>query len=196
MKFIPAVAVWGLVTTSFSPFANVFFAVHIRMPLHQVGTVFSISQLVQVGAVLCVPLVFRRWGLTKGILIAQLATSFCFVLLATSTRSFFCSAVYIALTAFQWMNEPGLYSLLMNIVPEDQRGGASASMSFTLSCAQLVAAALAGWGFTHLGYPAVLSAIAVAAVAAGLLLRRIPVHVADTAPTLEQPGPDVPLTQE
>jgi MFS family permease len=174
MRFIPAVAIWGLVTTSFSPFANVFFAVHLKMPLHQVGAVFSISQLIQVIGVLCVPLIFRRWGLTQGILFTQLATSACFLALAASRLSLVSASVYVALTASQWMNEPGIYSLLMKIVPEEQRGGAAASMSFTLGCAQLVSAALAGWGFTRFGYPVVLSTIAAIAVVAAVLFRTIP----------------------
>lgn len=41
--------------------------------------------------------------------------------------------VYIGFTAFQYMNEPGTYSLLMNGVAEDERGGAAASNSLVIS---------------------------------------------------------------
>jgi MFS family permease len=169
VRFLPAVAAWGLVAGSFSPFANVFFAVHLHLPLRQIGAVFSISQVAQVAAVLCAPLIFRKWGVLPSIVSAQFATATCFVLLAVGTRSAFACCVYVALTAFQWMNEPGIYSLLMKIVPEDQRSNASASMSFALSLAQLVAAGSAGWAFTHLGYPVVLSLIALVAIIAAAL---------------------------
>jgi MFS family permease len=181
MRFLPAVLVWGLVTGSFSPLANVFFAVHLRLPLRQIGTVFSISQLCQVAAVLCAPLVLRRWGVIAGIISAQLATSLCFALLALSSRPALASGVYVALTAFQWMNEPALYTMLMSIVPEEQRGGASASMSLAVSFSQLVAAATAGWAFTTFGYPPVLGTIAFVAMIAAALFGTIPRVGAATA---------------
>ncbi len=174
MRFLPAVALWGLVTGSFSPFANVYLSVHMRLPLQKIGTVFSISQLVQVGAVLCAPLVFRRLGVIGGIISAQFATSLCFVLLALSNRPLIASSVYVALMAFQYMNEPGLYSLLMRMAPEEQRSGASASMSFVLSSMQLVAAASAGWAFKNFGYPVVLGTIAILPLIAAGMFRKLP----------------------
>jgi MFS family permease len=97
-RFLPAVATWGLVTGSFSPFANVFLAVHLRLPLHNVGTLFSLSQLFQVASVLCAPILFRKLGISRGIFAAQIATACCFLVLALSTRSIPASIAYIALT--------------------------------------------------------------------------------------------------
>lgn len=196
-RFLPAVALWGLVTGSFTPFANVYLAVHLRLPLHKVGTIFSISQLAQVGAVLCAPFVFRLYGLKAGIISAQFATSMCFVFLAMSNRPVIAASVYIALTAFQWMNEPGLYSLLIRIVPEEQRGGASASMSFALSSTQLLAAASAGWAFAHLGYPLVLSTIAlIATIAAGTFRSVRLVDASPAPPCLAETGRDTSATEQ
>ncbi len=174
LRFLPAVGLWGIVSGSFSPFANVFFAAHLHVPLQRIGTIFSISQLAQVAAVLCAPLIFRRWGVIAGIVSAQAATAACFVLLAASSQSQFAASFYIVLTAAQWMNEPGIYSMLMGLVPEEHRGGASASMSFTLSCSQLIAAAIAGWAFKNVGYPPTLCAIAVVAVVAAGMFASLP----------------------
>jgi len=182
-RFLPAAALWGLVAGSFSPFANVFFAVHVHLPLRQIGNIFSVSQLVQVGAVLCAPLIFRWLGVKNGIVTAQFATALCFVVLALSSRSIVSSSVYVALTAFQWMNEPGLYTMLMSIVPEEQRGGASASMTFSISGAQLVAATAAGWAYTRFGYPAVLVVIALIAIVAAGLFGAVPQRRMTTAQT-------------
>ena len=174
LRFLLAVALWGIVTGSFSPFANVFFAAHFRMRLPQIGTVFSISQVAQVCAVLAAPLVLRRWGTAAGVALTQFATSLCFLILAASSHAAIAASVYVALTALQWMNEPGIYSMLMSIVPEKQRAGASASMSFTLSCSQLLAAASAGWAFKNFGYPPTLRAIAVVAIIAAAMFMLLP----------------------
>ena len=75
LRFLPAIAIWSLVTGSFGPFANVYFARHLQMPLAQIGLVFSVSQISQVAAVLLAPLVFRRFGLVTGIIYMQVATA-------------------------------------------------------------------------------------------------------------------------
>jgi len=172
-RVLPAVGIWGLVTGSFAPFGNVFLATHLHLPLHTVGTVFSVSQVCQVVAVLCAPLVFRRLGLSKGVFTMQLGTASCFITLALMAHPLGASMIYVALTGLQYMGEPGIYSLMMDIVPEDARGRASASMALVLGAAQLIAAAAAGWTFTNLGYPLGLGIIAMIAVAAGLLFRTV-----------------------
>jgi predicted MFS family arabinose efflux permease len=170
-RVLPAVAIWGLVAGSFFPFANVFLAVHLRLPLRSVGTVFSISQLCQVAAVLCAPLVLRRLGLSNGVFTMQIAVTACFILLALNSHPMAASITYVALTAAQYMGEPGIYSLMMNIVPEEARGQASASMALVMGAAQLIAAACAGWTFTNLGYPLAFGVIALIALCAGLLFK-------------------------
>ena len=47
LRFLPAMAVWSLVTGAFPPFAAVYFVHHLGLSLQRVGTVFSFSQLVQ-----------------------------------------------------------------------------------------------------------------------------------------------------
>jgi len=170
---LPAIGIWGLVTGSFAPFGNVFLATHVRLALHNVGTVFSLSQLCQVAAVLCAPLVFRRLGVPNGVFTMQMATASCFLLLAFTVHPIAAGAGYVALMGMQYMGEPGIYSMMMNVVPEEARGSASASMAVVLGAAQLIAASAAGWAFTDLGYPRTLGMIAVVAVTAGLIFRTV-----------------------
>lgn len=172
-RILPAIGIWGLVTGAFFPFGNVYLATHLRLPLHKVGTVFSLSQMCQVIAVLSAPLVFRRLGVSRGVFAMQLGTALCFVLLAVTTNAFAASAVYVALTGTQYMGEPGIYMMMMESVPEEQRGNASASMSMVLSIAQLIAAAGAGWTFTNLGYSRAFVIIAIVAITAGLLFKSV-----------------------
>ena len=177
-RILPAVGIWALVTGSFAPFGNVFLASRLHLPLHSVGTVFSISQLCQVAAVLCAPIVFRRLGVPNGVFTMQLATALCFMLLALTMQPLAASMMYVAVTGLQYMGEPGIYSMMMNVVPAEARGTASASIAMVVGASQLIAAAVAGWTFTNLGYPRALGIIAVIALIAGLLFRT----VADTQP--------------
>ncbi len=170
-RILPAIGIWGLVAGSFFPFANVYLAMHLSLPLHSVGTVFSLSQLCQVAAVLCAPMVFRRLGVSNGVFTMQMATASCFLILALTANPVAASMTYILLTGMQYMGEPGIYSMMMKIVPEESRGGASASMALVLGAAQLIAATCAGWTFTNLGYPRALGIIALVAMAAGLLFK-------------------------
>ena len=103
----------------------------------------------------------------------QMATCCCFLLLALITQPVAASMTYIALTAMQYMGEPGMYSMMMNVVPEESRAGASATMALTLGVVQLIAATTAGWTFTYLGYPRALGIIAVVALTAGLLFKSV-----------------------
>jgi MFS family permease len=103
----------------------------------------------------------------------QIAVAFCFMLLALNSHPVTASVTYVALTAAQYMGEPGIYSLMMNIVPEEARGQASASMALVLGAAQLIAAASAGWAFTNLGYPLALGIIALIALWAGFLFKTV-----------------------
>jgi predicted MFS family arabinose efflux permease len=170
-RILPAIGIWGLVAGAFFPFGNVFLAGHLGLPLHSVGTVFSLSQLCQVAAVLCAPLVLRRLGVSNGVFTMQIATASCFLILALTANPVAASMTYITLTGMQYMGEPGIYSMMMNIVPEESRGGASASMALVLGAAQLIAATCAGWTFTNLGYPRALGIIAFVALTAGLLFK-------------------------
>jgi Major Facilitator Superfamily len=169
LRFLPAIAVWSLVTGSFSPLANVYFVHYVRLSLPQIGTIFSLSQLVQVFAVLAAPFIFRRWGLVSGIVGMQCATALFLSSLAIFHSPLLAGGAYVGFTAVQYMNEPGTYSLLMNNVPAEQQAGASASSSLVIAAMEVIAAALAGEVFAKYGYPIGLNGIAMIAVAAAIL---------------------------
>jgi MFS family permease len=173
LRFLTAIAVWGLVTGSFSPFATVFFAQHLRMALPEIGNAFSISQVVQVAAVLVAPVLMRRFGLVGGIVSTQLVAASLLLALAVTAHPATAITAYVGFTAFQWMNEPGLYSLLMGLVSADERSGASSYNSFVMSASQALAATLAGGAFARYGYPFALRGIAVIALVAAMLFWRM-----------------------
>jgi predicted MFS family arabinose efflux permease len=155
VRFLLAIALWSMVDDSFSPFANVYFARYLQMSLPQIGLTFSLSQLAQVLAVLASPLVFRKFGLVAGITYLQIATALTLGSLAMTHGATTGALIYVAYTAFQ-CSEPGMYTLLMNRVPPEERDSASALNSFVMSCSQAIAAAFAGASIARLGYPFVL----------------------------------------
>jgi MFS family permease len=176
-RFLPAMAVWALVTGSFPPFANVYFVHHMGLSLEKMGFVFSLAQLVQFLAVLCAPLLFRRTGLVRGVILTQIATAAALASLAFLHPGPHGAAhaawVYAAYMAVQYMNEPGIFSLLMDRIPLSQRSSASASTFFVTSACQAVASASVGAAIVRFGYSAVLLGIACLALTATGLFGRL-----------------------
>jgi len=170
-RFLPAIAVWSLVTGAFSPFFNVYAAQHLRLGVRDIGMLYSASQLSQVAAILLAPMIFRKFGLVTGIVYTQMATALALVCLARTTTASGAAVVYVTFMAFQWMSEPGMFTLLMSKVMLAERSGASALNFLVVSLANAVAAGAAGWSFARFGYPSVLAALAGLALAAALLFR-------------------------
>jgi predicted MFS family arabinose efflux permease len=167
-RFLAAIAVWNLATGMFNPFANVYFSnLHFSVP--QIGNIFSVSQIAQTATVLLAPLVFRRYGLVGGISWMMLATTAGLCGLAAQPPGFAAVVVFSAYMSFQWMSEPGLNTLLLGEVKEEERSGAAALNYLVAFGAQALAAFGGGALVVRFGYSAVLAgAAAVAAGAAGL----------------------------
>jgi predicted MFS family arabinose efflux permease len=172
-RFLPAMAVWTLVTGSFPPFANVYFVHHLGLSLQKVGFVFSLSQLVQFLAVLGAPLLFRRAGLVRGVVLTQIATAAALASLAFIRGGTGAVWLYAAYMAIQYMNEPGIYSLLMDQIPPGERSSASASTFFVTSACQALASVVMGAAIVRFGYPPVLLGIALLALAATAMFGRL-----------------------
>jgi predicted MFS family arabinose efflux permease len=170
-RFLVAMLVWSLGTGFFNPFTNVFFAQHIHLPVRQIGLVFSWGQFAQVGAVLLAPVVFRRFGVARGISGMEFATAIALLGLAAVRGPMWAALGYVAFMMAQYMSEPGMFTFLMEGVPEAQRSSASALNMLALFAGQAVAAAISGGLIARFGYPAVLAAAAVICAAAALLFR-------------------------
>jgi len=172
-RFLVAMAVWGLVTGAFPPFANVYFVHHLGLSLERTGFVFSISQLAQFLAILGAPLLFRRAGLASGVMLTQFATAVSLLWLSVVHSAQIATYIYWAYTSVQCMNEPGIFSLLMASTPEHQRSRASAATFFVFSASQAVASLTLGTAIVRFGYSYSIAAIAVLAILAAILFRRL-----------------------
>jgi predicted MFS family arabinose efflux permease len=175
-RFLPALAVWSLVTGSLSPLSNVYFSQYLRVPLKSMGIIFSLSQLLQVFGVLAAPFLFRKLGLVSGIASTQLAAAVLLGLLAATSGPLSAPIIYVGFTAFLWMSEPGLFTLLMDRVAPGEQAGASSLNFLVISVSQAIAVAMTGSAFLRVGYPLSLASIAaLAAISAAsfwLLLGR------------------------
>jgi predicted MFS family arabinose efflux permease len=169
-RFLPAFALWSVVTGSFVPFAAVFLQQHLGIPMRHVGLIFSSSQLAQFAAVLMAPLLYRRLGTITGIMCTQIATGMAVLALGHAHDTSIAVALYLGYTGAQFMSGPGLYSLLMTRVPEAERSTASAAQNMASALCQAASAAITGSCLGRFGYPTVLSGIAVVAFVAAILL--------------------------
>ena len=173
LRFLPAVAIWSLITGSLSPLANVYFAHYLRMPLEEIGAVLSISSLCQVLGVLAAPLLFRRFGLVPAMAGAQVLIAVLLAGLAGTSAAVPASILYVAYTGLLWMSEPGLFTLLMSRVSPAEQAGASALNFLVISLGQAGAVAAAGASFVRFGYPRALLAMACIALGSSFLFHRL-----------------------
>lgn len=171
-RYLLAAAVWNLGTGAFNPFFTAYFA-RLQTGVETIGLIFSGAQLAQVAAVLMAPIVLRRLGLVRGISWMQGLTGLALLLLAAAVGPLFAALAYAAFMVFQYMSEPGLYTLLMDSVPEERRSQASALNFMVASSAQALAAALSGAVIERVGYAAVLVTASCICVVAGLLFRTL-----------------------
>jgi MFS family permease len=168
--YLAPFALWHIATGTFNPFNNVYFA-RLGFAVERIGSIFSVSQLIQVVALLSAPAIIRRLGLLGGIVVMMAATALGLGALATQPPGSAAVAAYMAYMAFQWMSEPGLNTLLMNRIDERERSGASALNYLVAFGAQALAAFGAGNLFTRFGYGPTLAGAAAIAAASALLFR-------------------------
>jgi MFS family permease len=188
-KFLLCMALWSVILAAFTPFANVYLARDLHVPLTHIGLIFSVAQLLQLGSGLLVPVVLRSLGMLNGILATQLAAAMTLATMAGVHHQPLAIAFYLAFSASQWMSSPGLYSLLMNETPEAERSTAAASTMFANSLVSSAATAGAGILFTQFGYPRVLFGLAVAAAAVAVTCRLLLTHSKER--TTEGSAPDL-----
>jgi predicted MFS family arabinose efflux permease len=106
----------------------------------------------------------------------ELAAGVSLATLASGPPVMAATVAFAGYTAFQWMDEPAMESLLMTKVQPHERSGASALMYMVIFASGAVAAPVAGVALTRFGYPPVIITAAflllLGALSFGLLLRR------------------------
>ena len=181
VRFLIVFAIWNLATGSFNPFFNTYFAGHLHTPVERIGLIFSGAQLAQVAALLLAPLVLRRFGIVAGTAAMLMATALALGGLAAGPAGLAAGVLYASYTAFQWMSEPGMNTLMMDRVGAQERSGAAALMMLVAFAAQLVASFVGGGSIAKFGYPLVLACAAGLAAIAAAGFRSLPAEAFRTA---------------
>jgi hypothetical protein len=171
VRFLPLMALWSAILAAFTPFANVYLARDLHVPLTRIGLIFSAAQVVQLCLGLLTPLVFRLLGLINGIVATQIAAAVALAAMAGVRNEGVAVVFYLTFSAAQWMSSPGLYNLLMSETPDKERATAAAMTLFCNALAGSVATAGAGILFARFGYPPVLLGIAALALMVAILFR-------------------------
>jgi MFS family permease len=167
--FLTALFVWSIATGAFNPFFNAYFSQYLHMSVERIGLVFSYSQLTQVVALLLAPAVLRKVGAVRGVASMQVATAAMLGLLALGVSGPTAALLYATYMSFQYMSEPGLFSMLMSRVKPSERSGASALNFLVISGAGSLSALVSGAAIARFGYSAVLASAAVLATVAAAL---------------------------
>jgi MFS family permease len=167
--FLTALFVWSIATGAFNPFFNAYFSQYLHMSVERIGLVFSYSQLTQVVALLLAPAIIRKVGAITGVASMQVATAAMLGLLALGLTGSSAALFYIAYMSFQYMSEPGMFTMLMNRVNPSERSGASALNFLVISGAGSLSALASGAAISRFGYSTVLATAAVLATVAAAL---------------------------
>jgi predicted MFS family arabinose efflux permease len=166
--FLAIGAIWWLATGAFNPFFTAYLATELKMGTARIGAWVAWSQTAQVLAILAAPAVLKRLGLVNGIGAMQIATAGAMFVLATRSSPSAVPVLFCAYMAFQYMSEPGLFSLLMSGAAPGQTSTASSLNMFVMFSANAIAAALGGISVRQFGYAPVLGVAATGAALAGL----------------------------
>jgi MFS family permease len=172
VRFLIVWAIWSLATGSFNPFFTTFFA-RLHTPVQRIGLIMSGSQLAQVVALMLAPLILRKIGLVSGTAAMLMATALALGGLAVGPAGWAAAAVFMAYTSCQWMSDPGVNTLLMDRVREQERTGAAALMMLVSFAAQLVASLAGGAAIARFGYSAMFACAAGLAALAAVAFRTL-----------------------
>jgi predicted MFS family arabinose efflux permease len=110
---------------------------------------------------------------------------------SVSPAAVLAAVLYAGYSSFQYMSEPGIYTLLMNRVPPEQHSGASALNFLAVFGAQALAASVAGAVVSRFGYAAMLAGASAMAACAGVAfwwLLEKPRVVSEQAPSPARDG--------
>jgi len=173
VRFLMVWAIWNLATGLFNPFFATFFA-RLHTPVERIGLIFSGSQLSQVLALMLAPPILRKMGLVSGTAAMLMATALALGGLAAGPTGWAAAAIFMTYTSCQWMSDPGVNTLLMDRVQEQERTGASALMMLVEFAAQLVASLAGGAAIARFGYSAMLACAAGLAAVAAVAFRTLP----------------------
>jgi len=166
LQLLTVLILWSFFVGSFPPFFNVYFHKQFNQSLDGIGIIFSVSQLCQLSAVLCMPWLVVRLGRVRAIFSVQFASALVLPALIVISNVQLAGLVYLAYLSFQVMAEPALEGFIMDSVLPEERNTVASLRYMTLFSVQALAVLVSGFAITHFGYSSLLAAIALLGIAA------------------------------
>lgn len=170
-RYLPCMALWTSLLAAFVPFASVYFERQRHVALTQVGLIFSVSQMTQLGAGLLLPAIVSRLKMMRSIFVTQLGTALLLIAVVAVAPPAVSVVAFVLYSALQWMGSTACYTLLMNAVPEADRSAASAMTMFCNSLGGACATSVAGALLVRFHYAPVLLSMAVGEAALAILFQ-------------------------
>ena len=167
-RLLPVIVFWSFFTGGFAPFFNVFFHQKYQQSLHAIGSIFSLSQVCQVLAVLTMPLAVRKLGRFSALFSMQLAASLALLMLVFANQVHYAGAIYLTYLSFQAMCEPALEQFIMDSVPVGTRNFMSSWRYAILFTVHAFASVVAGTLIERHGYVPLLLMLAASGTSAAL----------------------------
>jgi MFS family permease len=168
LQLLTVLVLWSFFVGSFPPFFNVYFHKQFNQSLDGIGIIFSVSQLCQLSAVLCMPWLVLRLGRVLAISSVQFASALVLPALIVISDVQLAGLIYLTYLSFQVMAEPALESFIMDSVLPEERNAVASLRYMTLFSVQALAVLVSGFAIAHFGYSFLLVAMALLGIAASL----------------------------
>lgn len=135
------------------PYFNLYFKDWCNATITEIGTIFAIGQFgTALGAMLS-PLLSKKAGLVKGVIISQMLSLPFMICMAFTHNFIICSICFVFRNAFMNLCSPIQQEILMKMIPRYMRARASAINSMSWNFAWAVAMFFSGSIIKNYGYP-------------------------------------------
>jgi MFS family permease len=152
-------------------FFNVYLDVGLHVPTAQIGTIFSVAQMLPIVAALVTPLVIARLGKTVTMSLAMAGIAAGLLLLALNTGVILTSVGYLAVLALAAILGPTLTLFNQEAAPAAWRTTVAAVSTLGFALGSSLAALAGGYVVANLGFAALFLGGMTAVLLALLLLR-------------------------
>jgi predicted MFS family arabinose efflux permease len=159
---------WSFFVGSFPPFFNVYFHKQFKQSLDGIGIIFSVSQLCQLSAVLCMPWLVLRLGRVRAISSVQFASALVLPVLIVISNVQLAGLIYLTYLSFQVMAEPALENFIMDSVFPEERNAVASLRYMILFSVQALAVLVSGFAIAQFGYASLLVTMALLGIAASV----------------------------
>jgi len=134
------------------PFMNLYFAQRFHCSSAQIGSFYSVAQVLTAAAAMLGPALARRFGKLRTSVVAQLASLPFLVTLGVENRLSVAVAAFLARATLMQASTPLLNTFIMEALPAKLRATATGMINLLWNVGWAVSATLAGAAIERWGY--------------------------------------------